>query len=119
MLSFVFWHYLKQQPERAEKFRPEQRIFQAFLATVLVVLKNCKDHTHSFQSAVLMHEFHVLTSSDIHVNLANKWPSIGSTREKFATFFFALSYPDFDRKKQKKETKKKNKKETEKKKTMF
>lgn len=56
-----------------------------------------------------MHEFHVLTSSDIHIELGNKWPSIEGTREKFATFFFALSYPDFDQKK-KKETKKKQRK---------
>lgn len=59
-----------------------------------------------------MHEFHVLTSSDIHIELANIWPSIGGTREKFATFFFALSYPDFDQKKKrnKKKTKKKQRK---------
>ena len=66
-----------------------------------------------------MHEFHVLTSSDIHIELANKWPSIGGTREKFATFFFALSNPDFERKKKKRNKKQKQKRNKEKKQKCF
>ena len=40
----------KQQQERPEKFRPAQGF------------ENCQDHTHLFPSAVLIREFHVLTS---------------------------------------------------------
>ena len=40
----------KQWRERPEKFRPTQGF------------ENCENHTHWFPSAVLIHEFHVLTS---------------------------------------------------------